>query len=302
MSRELIGNALASLAIGAGVIEPAAYAQEGSIDAVGSAGAEVAADSVVLPDGGLDVSGLVDAAKAGDRPSTALAAALVAREDTCMGARTFGVQAIGFGLSVGTAWSDRQCRRMKNARQLSALGYPAAAIQLLCMDREVRRAMARAGTPCEPRPVATAAPPPVSAPPPAPPRQPPVLTSVDDVLFDFDRAALRPEAGRILDPVLAMLRADPAMRLDIEGHTDWVGSDAYNQRLSERRAAAVVAWFVARGVARERLSASGAGEGEPVASNGTPAGRQLNRRVELRRYDPPTLSSTNLEAIDLPTL
>lgn len=289
MNHEVLGNALATLALGVIVAEPAAHAQES------------AADAVVLPEGGLDVSGLVDAARAGGRPATALATSLVAREDTCMGSRTLGVQAIGFGVSFGTTWRDRQCRRVKNARQLFALGYPAAAIQLLCQDRQVRKAMVRAGTPCELAHIADFEP--LPAPPLAPaPPEPPILTSVDDVLFDFDRAVLRPEARRMLDPVLAMLLADPTMRLDIEGHTDWVGTDAYNQGLSQRRATAVVEWFVARGIARERLSASGSGEGEPVATNNTAAGRQLNRRVELRRQGGERLSSTNLEAVDLPVL
>jgi outer membrane protein OmpA-like peptidoglycan-associated protein len=288
MNCETLGNTLATIAVGVCTAEPAAYAQDG------------AADTVVLPEGGLDVSGLL--ARAEDGAAAAHAPSLAAGEDTCMGSRTLGVQAIGLGVSVGATWRSRQCRRVKNARQLFALGYPDAAVQLLCMDREVRRAMTRAGTPCESVRVADIEPP--RLPPPdeesrEPLPEPPVLTRVDDVLFDFDRATLRPEAGRVLNPVLAMLKADPTMRLDIEGHTDWIGSDSYNQRLSARRAAAVVAWFVSHGIARERLRASGSGEAEPVASNKTAAGRQLNRRVELRRVD---LPSANLEAVDLPTL
>src|SRR5690606_13331894 len=104
---------------------------------------------------------------------------------------------------------------------------------------------------------------------PEPEPEPAPLISFDDVLFDFDRATLRPEADAILEPLLAMLQADPAMSIDIEGHTDWIGSDAYNQGLSQRRAQAVVDWLVARGVDRARISAVGRGESEPVASNET---------------------------------
>jgi outer membrane protein OmpA-like peptidoglycan-associated protein len=220
--------------------------------------------------------------------ATAFAAPLTASQDTCMGSRSFGFQAMGFGVSFATTWQDRNCRRLKNARQLFALGYPAAAVQLLCMDEEVYAAMERAGTPCPGiRFVSLQA-----EPPPPAPEAPPPLISFDDVLFDFDRATIRPDAVHILEPLLAMLEADPGMSIDIEGHTDWVGSDAYNQGLSQRRAQAAVNWLVSRGIARERISAVGRGESEPVATNATAAGRQLNRRVEVRRRDPiPPLAS-----------
>jgi outer membrane protein OmpA-like peptidoglycan-associated protein len=219
---------------------------------------------------------------------TAYAASLVASEDTCMGSRTFGVQAFGWGVSFATTWQDRQCRRLKNARELRALGYPEAALQLLCMDDEVRAAMAAAGTPCDGvvRLVNVTPPPP----PPAP--EPPPIISIQDVLFDFDRSTLRPEASTILAPVLEMLRADPNLDIDIEGHTDWVGTDAYNQGLSERRARAVVEWFVANGVARERITSVGRGESEPLATNQTREGRQLNRRVEIRRQELPSVATS----------
>jgi len=226
------------------------------------------------------------------RVRTAYAAPLTASEDTCMGSRTFGVQVMGFGVSFATTWEDAQCRRLKNARELFALGYRAAAVQLLCMDDEVYAAMERAGTPCPSIRVTHAvapAPPPsgsLSVPLPGPPLHvepipPPPLITFDDVLFDFDRWTLRSEAGRILDPLLQMMRANPNMRVNIEGHTDSVGPDAYNQALSERRAYAVIEWLVAHGVARDRLTAQGLGEGHPVATNQTVQGRQLNRRVEI---------------------
>jgi OOP family OmpA-OmpF porin len=75
------------------------------------------------------------------------------------------------------------------------------------------------------------------------------------------------------------------MKVDIEGHTDWVGADAYNLRLSQRRAQAVVNWLVAHGISRDRMRAVGKGEREPIATNTTAAGRQLNRRTEVRRWD-----------------
>jgi outer membrane protein OmpA-like peptidoglycan-associated protein len=210
--------------------------------------------------------------------ATAFAASLTASQETCMGSRSFGVQAIGFGLSVATTWPDRQCRRIRNARALEDFGYRSAALALLCQDEEVYDAMQRAGTPC---PGAQLLNFPLPAPEPEPAEPP--LMRFQDVLFDFDRSNLRPEADAILAPVLEMLQRDPTLNVDIEGHADWMGSDEYNIRLSQRRAQSVVDWLVARGIARERLNAVGKGEGEPIATNETAEGRQLNRRVEVRR-------------------
>lgn len=215
------------------------------------------------------------------RVSSAYAPALVASQDTCMGSRSLGMQAMWFGVSVATTWEDLDCRRLNNARALNALGYRGAAIALLCLDREVHDAMEQAGTPClqaarvELQPLAPA---------PAPQAVEPPLATYS-VLFDFDSSHLRPEADAVLAPLLAMLEAEPDMNVDIEGHTDWVGSDAYNLGLSQRRAQAVVDWLSSRGIARTRMRAVGKGEREPVATNQTAAGRQLNRRTEVRRRD-----------------
>jgi len=198
-----------------------------------------------------------------------------------MGSRSFGAQGVGFGFTIGTTWRDATCRRLKNADALDALGYHDAAIDLLCMDAEVRRAMMQAGTPCNARPLVLPATQTAqhidAAPPPA--------FGDYHVLFAFDSAHLRPEADTILQPLLATLRADPDLAVDVVGHTDWVGSDAYNLRLSQRRAEAVVDWLVAHGVARERLTATGKGEREPIATNHTAEGRAQNRRVEIHRRD-----------------
>lgn len=101
------------------------------------------------------------------------------------------------------------------------------------------------------------------------------------ILFDFDSAALRPDAERTLAEVAAVVVAYAPRPVRVEGHTDSIASDAYNQRLSERRAAAVVAWLAAHGVAGNRMQSAGLGETKPVADNGSATGRQQNRRVEL---------------------
>lgn len=82
-----------------------------------------------------------------------------------------------------------------------------------------------------------------------------------------------------------MLNADPALRLVVAGHTDSEGEDAYNQRLSEQRAEAVMQWLTGKGVDAARLTSEGLGESRPVADNGSDAGRALNRRVQLRVAD-----------------
>lgn len=102
------------------------------------------------------------------------------------------------------------------------------------------------------------------------------------ILFDFDEATLRRQSEPALRQLLAALEANPSMNVDIEGHTDAVGDDAYNLVLSERRAQSVVSWLADNGIAVSRLKAVGRGETMPVAANDTADGRALNRRVEVR--------------------
>jgi len=137
-------------------------------------------------------------------------------------------------------------------------------------------------------PVAAPPPPPPPAPapavqtPPPPPR--PIVEKVSlrgDTLFDFDRSVVKPEGKAVLDKLV-----DQAKALNLEvivavGHTDSVGTDAYNQKLSERRAAAVKAYLVSRGVAANRVYTEGKGEKSPVADNKNKEGRAKNRRVEI---------------------
>jgi outer membrane protein OmpA-like peptidoglycan-associated protein len=101
------------------------------------------------------------------------------------------------------------------------------------------------------------------------------------VWFDFNKATLKPESDRALERVLDLLRQDPELTLEVQGHTDSIGTDAYNEALSQDRADAVVAWLVRRGVGDRRLTARGYGETMPVADNGSDSGRAQNRRVEI---------------------
>lgn len=105
------------------------------------------------------------------------------------------------------------------------------------------------------------------------------------IYFDTAKATLKPESQATLQQVLGVLTADPALRLVVAGHTDSEGDDAYNLRLSEQRAAAVMQWLTGEGVDAGRLSSDGLGETQPVADNASEAGRALNRRVQLRVAD-----------------
>jgi OmpA-OmpF porin, OOP family len=108
-----------------------------------------------------------------------------------------------------------------------------------------------------------------------------MVLTLDDVLFDFGEAALKPGAFRTIDRVAEALKREEDRRVIIEGHTDSVGSDIYNQSLSQRRADAVRAALLVRGVRPEQVRVVGKGEEVPIASNQNPGGRQENRRVEL---------------------
>jgi outer membrane protein OmpA-like peptidoglycan-associated protein len=101
------------------------------------------------------------------------------------------------------------------------------------------------------------------------------------VWFDTGSATLKPGAREKLAKIATILSAQPNLKIAVEGHTDNTGSEDTNQVLSERRAMSVRDFLVQSGVNSNAISARGMGEGSPVASNDTSAGRQLNRRVEM---------------------
>jgi len=109
----------------------------------------------------------------------------------------------------------------------------------------------------------------------------PLEIEVDDVLFDFDKAVIKAPFIPELNKWVTYFKNNPLVSAEIYGHTDSTGPSEYNQKLSERRAAAVIDYIVEHGVSRNRLNAKGYGETVPAASNATTEGRKKNRRVEL---------------------
>jgi outer membrane protein OmpA-like peptidoglycan-associated protein len=108
-----------------------------------------------------------------------------------------------------------------------------------------------------------------------------LMMTLSDVLFRTNKAKLESGGLRIVEKLADFLKQHQKYKVSIEGHTDSTGSDGYNQELSERRAEAVQLALIEMGVGSERVMAQGYGESFPVASNGTVAGRRLNRRVEI---------------------
>lgn len=108
-----------------------------------------------------------------------------------------------------------------------------------------------------------------------------LISTMPDVLFENARYALRPAARESLAKVAGILLAYPDLRLEVDGHTDSVGSDAYNQDLSEKRAGAVRDYLVQQGIPVSTVTTMGFGKTQPIASNSNAAGRQQNRRVEV---------------------
>ena len=108
-----------------------------------------------------------------------------------------------------------------------------------------------------------------------------LIVNMSDVLFDTAKFTLRPEAREKLAKVAGIVSGHPGLRLDVEGHTDSVGGDDYNQKLSEDRGGSVRDYLVGQGMAGTSVSSKGFGKTQPVASNETASGRQQNRRVEL---------------------
>jgi len=142
---------------------------------------------------------------------------------------------------------------------------------------------------CEPPPPPPPPAPPRAAPPPPPPPPPKAapkpmtekVTFAADALFDFDKSVIKPEAKAKLDDLVSKLAGVNLEVIVAVGHTDSIGTDAYNMGLSARRANAVKQYLVSKGIEANRIYTEGKGESQPVADNRTAEGRAKNRRVEI---------------------
>ena len=104
---------------------------------------------------------------------------------------------------------------------------------------------------------------------------------ISDTLFDFDKYQIKPQYYPLLDQAVMVFKNNPSLRVEIQGHTDYKGTEAYNQQLSEHRAQSVMSYLIRNGIEKNRLFAVGYGKSRPKASSRTDADRALNRRVEL---------------------
>jgi outer membrane protein OmpA-like peptidoglycan-associated protein len=137
-----------------------------------------------------------------------------------------------------------------------------------------------------PPPAPKAEPKPAPAPPPPPPPPAPAPKSrevfrLSGVYFDFDKSTLKKSGKDTLETAVKYLTANPGVRVEIQGHTDSIGTDGYNRSLSDRRATTVMKYLRTRGIDPSRMSTKGLGESQPAADNGTKEGRALNRRVVI---------------------
>jgi len=107
------------------------------------------------------------------------------------------------------------------------------------------------------------------------------LGTLGAAYFDFNKAAVKPAGAEVLDGIVKTLKEHPTEKVEIEGYTDSIGSDAYNLKLSERRADAVKDFLVRQGIAASRITTKGLGKANPIAPNNTAEGRAKNRRAEV---------------------
>ncbi|HWU01543.1 MAG TPA: OmpA family protein [Novosphingobium sp.] len=205
--------------------------------------------------------------------------------ETCMGSTSLGVSVLGFGASGGTTWQDKHCVRRLNARELAqTMGDRDAARELMCADEEIFRVYNALGRPCRLRPDGSMnpnyAPPP--PPPPAPPAPPAaVVPGPFLVFFDWDSANITPEAASTLDRAATAYQTSGAAVVQLTGHTDKTGSAPYNKELSLRRAEAVKAYLIGKGIPRDVMYVQGMGSTMPRVPTPDGVREVQNRRVEI---------------------
>jgi OOP family OmpA-OmpF porin len=186
----------------------------------------------------------------------------------------------GIGAAIGAGTGGDNEEHGKNAGIGAGIGAVVGGIAGYLLTKEE----AEAPPPPPPPPPAPRAAP---APPPPSPAEPKRIV-LRGINFDFDKSNIKREFQPVLDEAAQILRDNSNVKVMIEGYTDSIGTEAYNQRLSERRARAVRQYLISKGTAADRLEAVGRGESNPVAPNtlpdgrDNPEGRAMNRRAELK--------------------
>jgi outer membrane protein OmpA-like peptidoglycan-associated protein len=188
--------------------------------------------------------------------------------DTSGGFQTGGGINYNINENIGLGLFGNWTRQYQRVHGVGDVRFVTTGIELMVQESQE----------APPPPPAPAPPPPPPAPAAAPMKKKIVLRGVN---FDFDKYNIRPDAVPILEQACSQLKAEPSIDVQAQGYTDSVGTEAYNQRLSERRANAVRNWLIKCGIPASRLTAKGFGESNPVASNDTAEGRAQNRRTEL---------------------
>ena len=186
------------------------------------------------------------------------------------------------------AWGDASINAAKNAGQIKQVAsVDFDTFNLVGISGSFCTIVSGTTTPSPPPPPPPPPPAPKPAPPPPPP-PPPLAPKVertiilDDVLFDFDKSTIKPQAAEILDRLVAFMSENPSSNVSLSGHTDSIGTEVYNLKLSDRRWMSVRDYVVKKGVESGRVSGQGFGESKPIASNATAEGRAKNRRVEIK--------------------
>ena len=196
---------------------------------------------------------------------TGFASAPSAISDTSGGFQTGGGINYNINENVGLGLFGNWTRQYQRVHGVGDVRFVTTGVELLVQE----------SPPAPPAPVAQVPPPP---PPAAPMKKKIVLRGVN---FDFDKSNIRPDAVPILEQACKTLKEEPSIDVSCQGHTDSVGTEAYNMALSDRRADSVRNWLIKCGIPASRLTSKGFGEGSPVATNETAEGRAQNRRTEL---------------------
>jgi outer membrane protein OmpA-like peptidoglycan-associated protein len=193
-----------------------------------------------------------------------------------------GVGAVGGGVAGGL-YAENNDERENNEAEgagiaAASMVVGAGAGYLICsLMKEEKKPAPKQAPPPPPAPRAAPAPPP----PPARPDPCKERVRLENVNFDNDKADIKFSSVTVLDETVMHLKGCPARRVRLTAYTDSNGSDAYNQKLSQRRADSVRSYLVSHGIDAGRIEAEGRGESNPIADNATPEGRAENRRVEL---------------------